>query len=236
METTKIFEKLLGSFSSFNKAAILTAAMAMAFAGQADAASVTAYSDKTSFDAAAGTTVLEEFSAGRCCSSYTEINDTTVSGIKDGVTYSLVTPFTGQYPLIFNGGGGFSGQWLHSYTYGGNSALKVAFDNPVSAFAFDTNSFMGTGFTATINFLNGGTSIQTESGISGSAMQFFGFTSDMAIASVEIQGTGATSFNFALDNFQFGGAVPAVPLPAALPMLLAALGGFGFMARRRKTA
>lgn len=233
---TKIIKKLLGSFSSLNKAAILTAAMAMAFAGQADAASVTAYSDKTSFDAAAGTTVLEDFSAGACCSVYTQINDTTVSGIKDGATYSLATPFTGLNSFLFNGGGGFSGPWLDSYTYGGNSALKVAFDNPVSAFAFETNSFMGTGFTATINFTNGGTSVQTGSGISGTAMQFFGFTSDMAIASVEIQGIGNNSHNFSLDNFQFGGAVPAVPLPAALPMLLAALGGFGFMARRRKTA
>ena len=61
---------------------------------------------------------------------------------------------------------------------------------------------------------------------------FFGLTSTEGVTSFTLSGRDGA---FGLDNFRYT-AVAAVPVPAALPLLLAGLGGLGMVARRRKAA
>lgn len=49
-------------------------------------------------------------------------------------------------------------------------------------------------------------------------------------------GAQGNQYNLAYNQIEYLSAVAPVPLPAAFPLLLAALGGLGFAARRRKTA
>ena len=206
-------------------------------------AAIVAYTNKAAFDSAAGSTTLENFHYNNCCQNYTTISSHTVPFIQPGATYSLLNPFPGNYSLFFNGGGGFNGGWLHSIKDNppdGNSALKVEFDSPISAFGFVTNTYMGgAGFTAKINFTNGSSSVENGSGISTHwdlqyIPNFYGFVSDIAIDSVEIQGNSLFSrHNFAIDNFQFGGAPAAVPIPAAAWLFGSALAGLGVVRRKK---
>jgi len=215
------------------KQALALAGLTLSFSVNA---AVAAYTNKALFDSAAGSTTLETFDSGSCCASQTTISTLNLGGIQPGVTYSLKDPFSGQYSFIFNGGGyGFSssGQWLHSFRISGTSALNIEFESPVSAFGFDTvNSYMGEGFTANINFSNGSTSVQNVSDMPNRTLVFYGFVSDMGIDSVEIQGT-SSQYNFAIDNFQFGGAPAAVPVPAAAWLFGSALAGLGVLRRKK---
>jgi hypothetical protein len=194
------------------------------------------YTDKGTFDSAAGATVLETFNSGNCCGSYTTIDSSTVAGIQTGITFSLLTPFTGTNPLIFNGGGGFQfGSWLHSHSNNGTSALLIEFASNTNAFGFDTNYYMGSGFTVNANNVDGSISTANYSGLSRTP-QFFGYTSNKYFNSIEIQGNGNGGvgfYNFAIDNFQFGGAAQTeVPEPSTLAIF--ALGLMGLASRRFK--
>ena len=198
-------------------------------------AGLISFTDKVSFDSAAGATVLETFDAGNCCRTYITINSSTVAGIQSGASYSLLSPLTGRYPLIFDAGGGFDSSWLHSYNTVGTSALLINFDTTVSAFAFETNYYMGLGFTLQANNSDGTTSIESYTGLNNT-LNFFGFTSDKNVTSIEILGNGDGGVgpnNFALDNFQFGGvAHTQVPEPSTLAIF--ALGLIGLASRRFK--
>lgn len=63
----------------------------------------------------------------------------------------------------------------------------------------------------------------------------YGLTQNDELITINtMTGVGTSVLNYAIDGLTYGAAVPApVPLPAALPLLLAALGFFGLIARRR---
>lgn len=74
-------------------------------------------------------------------------------------------------------------------------------------------------------------SIGDHTGPAASSSTFFGIISDVAFTTIGYNlsaGSGSLS-----DNLTYGSFVPAVPLPASLPLLVAGIGALG-VARRRK--
>lgn len=151
--------------------------------------------------------------------------------IKPGVTYS--TPIGDSFFFNIDAGGGFTGGFLDGF-YGGLSDRKLTmkFDQPVTAFGFDTNALAGVQ-QVTLKFTDNTTQTFDAAGASG--MTFFGF-SGSAIDSVQIgnpanQGT----FAFAVDNVTFG-KTSAVPEPESYAMVMGGLLVAGTLLRRRRQA
>ena len=65
------------------------------------------------------------------------------------------------------------------------------------------------------------------------AFSAVGFTDLVSLSFIGLPGTG-TGDRFSLDNIELVGGAAPVPLPAALPLLLGALGLIGFVGWRRK--
>ena len=189
--------------------------LASAFVISANAASatvITEFTNRTIFDAAVGSTQIEDFtdSAHFPITSGVLNSSTTDAGLNagdivDGVTFS--TPVGSGLFFNIDSGAGYDGGFLDSLRSSGDRALTVTFDAPVAAFGFDTNGQMGSAFDVTINF-DAGSPFTDTLRLLFTSLRFFGFQSDEAdIASVVIQGnnTGTSGANYALDNFSFGG-------------------------------
>ena len=210
----------------------------------ASAGLITTFSDRAAFDAAVGTTVVEDFGpdanfpiTSGILNSFTNEAGILPGDIAPGVTYSTEVG-TGNFFNI-DAGGGFQGGFLDSIVFpSGERTLTVNFDTAVAAFGFDTNSLMGSAFSLLINFSDGTSTEFSQAVGSGLGLQFFGYQSSLVdIDSLNIRGNN-TTFNFALDNFTFGGgsgSVSPVPAPGALSLLGLCLAGMG-VARRRQQA
>ena len=207
----------------------------------AEAGSIRKYTDRTVFDRAT-TTTLEDFGDTYHDSIMSGIlNDqTSESGIlpgdiQPGVTYS--TPISTAYNFNIDEAAGFSGGCLDRVSGDVVADLTIEFDDPMTAFGFDTNSLMGTQFTYVITFTDGSTDAGTLSVADSLDMQFFGFRSTAQdIESVAIRGNDP-DFSFIIDNFAFGverQTGPVVPVPAlsAYGLMLTFI-GLLFLARRR---
>ena len=212
-------------------------------ASVAQAGTITAYSDFTSFDNATGPLTIEDFGPTYYfpISSGVLDENTTDAGIpagliEPGVTFSTQIGSGNFFNIDL--GGNYTGGFLDSIANSTvpNQILSIAFETAQSGFGFITNEFMST-FDITINFSSGGSFSNSYTNSSGGFV-YYGFTSDLLdISSVVIDGTNGGTFDFSLDDFAFTNAPTApVPLPAALPLLLVALGGLGFAGRRRKAA
>ncbi len=221
----------------------IASAIALTAAANANAGTATLTNDRAAFEAAlVGPFTVETFgsvysfpiSTG-VLNSATELAVTNgapihAGSILPGVTYS--TPVGDSFFFNIDTGGGFDGGFLDGF-YGGlaNRKLTVKFDQPVSAFGFDSNSLAATQ-EVTLKFTDNST--QTFSATPNGGMTFFGFMGS-AIDSVSIGSTDPRAFAFAVDNVTFG-KTSAVPEPESYAMVLGGLMVAGTLLRRRRKA
>lgn len=200
-------------------------------AGSANAAIISTFTDRTAFDAVT-TTSLETFNS-------------IVSEVPFHTTPLDVGPFTLSMtgspntnparnkidipPAEFGVFDVDGTNIANVLTFNGDS-LFLTFDTAITAFGLDLADFNDGGLRTQIVV---GLDTLTPAVTGGSAVRFFGFTSDTAFTSVEFRSVINDGYGF--DNVAFGGGSVAVPEPGVLAMLGIGLVGLGFL-RRRKTA
>ena len=113
--------------------------------------------------------------------------------------------------------------------------LSIAFANPTYAFGFYATDVSDLGAALTVTF-NGGASgsyqVTSAAGRPSGNLLFFGITSDQAISSVSL--TGATAADgFGFDDLTIG-TTAAVPEPATWAMFIGGFGLIGGAMRRRE--
>lgn len=203
------------------------------FAESANAGSIAIFSDRSLFDAAVGSTTLENFTStyhfpipGGSLSSTSSFGTLSAGDIQVGATYT--TPVgTGNYFNI-DAGAGFTGGFLDGFNPSTRD-LTIKYDPLISAFGFDTNALMPD-FDIVINFVSGSSYQANFTGIT--SMRFFGFQSNLTdIQSVLISGNNSY-FGFAIDNHSFGGDVSTVPEPASIVLLGLGLASIGFSRKK----
>lgn len=180
------------------------------FSLSAQAATVT-YTDRTAFENALSSFTVDSLDG---ITQYYHSSDARLG-------YSIASP--SMYGCINHAGCGnnssigFDNSYLWHYT--GDDVFT--FDTAINGFGFDFNSPVGYG---PISPIVQGITAMTTSG-------FFGIISDEAFNTVTVN---QTSSYMLMDNVTFGGADASVPVPATLPMLLAALLGGASIARRSR--
>lgn len=185
-----------------------------------NAASITTFSNRVTFDSAVGATTLEDFTnrfnfpiPNGTLSSTTSFGTLSAGDIKAGAIYT--TPVGSGNYFNIDAGGDFVGGFLDGFNPSTRD-LTITYSPLISAFGFDTNSFMPN-FDITINFLSGLGYTANFAGITGT--QFFGFQSDAAdIQSVIISGNNS-GLAFAIDNHAFGGSAVATSVPEPFTVL-----------------
>lgn len=121
--------------------------------------------------------------------------------------------------------------------------FTISLANPVFGFGFDVvEPTTGCGVptclqsTFSIDVLNAGALLDSFSfSPSDDQLAFFGVAGDMAFDTLVITETTGSYDDEYFGNFIATEATAPVPLPAALPLLLAGIGGLGLMVRRRKS-
>src|SRR5579875_3012494 len=143
------------------------------------AGSITPFSNQTSFDTAAGAGLtVETFDYGLCLNLTGPISSSTTlpcglpaGTLQPGATYSAPISGSNSFNIDSNG---FDPYYLD----GSAGALTVTFGSPVAFVGFDTEHYIGTAFTITINFQGGGTPFQsTYSAPTGPTLGFYGWES-----------------------------------------------------------
>ena len=205
------------------------------------------YTDRTLFEAATLTSVVEDFED----ETPFFFSDSTIYGFSGfsvnaslNGDYVAVRPTSGDFaPLDSGAQFMFWGQSPNG-EIGGNGSqgpdFTVVFDAPITSFGFDwsdedpTDSYriVVDGVIANFDGLQSSAPWPTSP---GETRGFFGFTTDVAFTTLAIISSdqGGIVDDMGWDNLTFSATSAAVPLPAALPMLGAALGVFGLVRRRR---
>jgi len=224
------------------------------------------FDDRTAFDAAVGSTTLEDFTDTFHFPISTGIlnSDTNLvvvfgppilpGDIQPGVTYSMPIG-TGNFFNI-DAFGGYVGGFLDGIKNPQFEPVTITFDNPLAAFGFDTNQLMGLSFDITIQFTSGPDFVGNFPVTQNLSLEFFGFQSEQSdIETVIIQSDGTSSFDYAFDNFAFGGqgclmAVGGdiIPLDSTMVLvagaqhtaawmfpIIVAAAGFGLLIQTQKT-
>lgn len=222
-------------------------AVALAATPNADAAKA----NFLSFLTGTSTEDFESFSAG----TSTPLNlsftgsagalSATLSGGNGAV--ASVTPGT------TNGAGryGTSGSNFFEVAAGGANNFVSTFATAIAAFGFngiDIGDFGGR-LSLDLTFDNNTTdtvnvpTTEGSVGSTGGSVFYFGYivgTGDPLISSVSFKTTTGSGDIFAFDDFTIGDrdqvTMPAIPVPAALPLLATGLGAMGLLRRRRATA
>ncbi len=217
-----------------HKLAITTAALALAFATQANA---TVFTGRNAFNAATHglTTIDFNNTAGP---ADTEVFHNSFYFI-GGVTFTAPGQiFTDGLALGFPVGDYYSNDYL-LWQNGNPNTLTVTLPSAVTAIGFDYAELRGgTVNPGDVYTIQIGANSYTANTIDLSSA-FFGVTETTGFTQFTITDEGGTRFTFpTLDNFTFGSAgaappPPAVPEPASMALLGTGLLG-AFFARRRR--
>ncbi len=177
-----------------------------------------------------------------------------VAGLANAATYTIEYTSTVQTGLAgyFDAGDTVTVSLLADN--GGTSISTVFTDNDFLGATITVGSysaFWGAGTEYTSGGNTGVTRFSTDAGgnISGSSTFYGSFSyngvDNFGATAYHYNGgvgtSGGTFISFAdayadAGNWSISEAAPAVPLPAAMPLLLIGLGGLGFAARRKKSA
>lgn len=202
--------------TSFIKTIALGAIVTVGLSLSAHAATI--FSDRTSFEAATGPLALETFDTPIANSAFITF-DGGITSSRSGTTNS---------PNGVSSGGSF----VTLVTRNQQNLITLDFGQEINAFGAD---FSGLG-SLFADLLGTDESVTIASSFQSAG--FFGFISDESFSSLRFRtatGIGFGSQLFSLDNLSSGTAtdLAPIPLPATLPLMLAAFGGIGFMRRRR---
>jgi len=189
------------------------------------------FDDRTAFDAAVGSTTLEDFTGTFHFPISTGILNSNTNlpainlfpgDIQPGVTYSM--PIGTGFFFNIDAGGGFIGGFLDGVRNPEFNPVTITFDNPVAAFGFDTNQLMGQSFDITIQFTAGPDFVGNFPVTQNPSLEFFGFQSEQSdIVTVIIQSDGTSNFDYVFDNFAFGGQGCLIVGGSLLPLDTTAL-------------
>jgi hypothetical protein len=126
-----------------------------------------------------------------------------------------------------------------AYDIDGTAVANILLSDPSHVFTLNFSSAI-TSFFADFARLNDD-GLNTEILVNGTVVtpsvdggvRGFGFISDTAFNLITVR--YVANDGFAMDNVAYGG-IAAIPLPASLPLLLAAVGAVGLVRRRRRRA
>ncbi|NNM78035.1 PEPxxWA-CTERM sorting domain-containing protein [Sphingomonas sp. ID1715] len=207
------------------------AALAIAVASSAEAATYTVYTDRAAFLAAAGQVASEDFNSGNpenffFRESSVDIGDFRLTDVR--------SPQTGLFSKI--GATPVGGQTIDGTRFvetfgvsGGaqDAGLVLTFDNALRAFGANFAS----GGSNNVQLRIGGESFfKTNFSLGG----FFGVVADGDFNDVLITAPINTGTIVAFDNVLYGSGAAAVPEPASWAMMIAGFGIAGATARSRR--
>ncbi len=211
----------------------IVAGAALFLTGTANAA-VTSYDNSTDF--------MNALSFGSSIVSDTFDNDISASDtivLDNGVTSNAVRPNSVGNRVI---GGEYHG-FVDADGFLGANTISWSLLGNTYAFGFDVRGANSTAFDGVQITVNDGSGDQSfllydvVNGTGSNAAGFAGFVGTGSIASISftgVGGAGGDSFYFDNATFALGSSTATVPLPAALPLMLAGFGALGFASRRRK--
>ena len=137
-------------------------------------------------------------------------------------------------PYAYNPSVGASGGFCGLTTVSGYDCsvdTTITFNDAVSDVNFQATAF-GAGDSAVASIFSGTTLLASIAIVANGIIDFTGYS---GVTSLFLDDTGSTARGVVYGAINFDGdQVSPVPLPASLPLLLAALGGAGVMSRRKK--
>ena len=188
-------------------------------------AAVTSFDDRPAFDGTlAGFGVTEDF-----------FDDPIVAG--DTIVFdSGVISVNSEPSLQASDNSVGSGVYQNTVALGGIAPDEITwtFPEPVSAFGFDIFGVVPNGLQVTIDDGMGLQSFILADIIDGAGDGFVGFFSDGSFSHVVFSTALVPTDGFALDNLAFASAPSEVPVPAALPLMIAGLTWLRYATKRQR--
>ncbi len=213
------------------KVLLASTAVAMAAAAVPASAATTVFTDRASFDLAAGATTLVDFN------SFASEVDFRTTALDVG-PFSLAGSGTNQVDRnfidlqppqfsVFD----VDGTTFANLLTNNNSTVTITFDSAIFAFGADFGALNDD--IARTEIVAAGDTL-APSITAGNQVRFFGFTSDTAFTTVTF--TGGPGDGFGVDNVSFGGLAGGIPEPTTWAMLIFGFGAIGGAMRKKRKA